>query len=56
MKKKEKKKHTNCPGSDPIVTRAQGKQDPKNHLRALPTMAPLTGPQRSARYKNESYK
>ena len=51
-----------------FVTRAQGKQDPENHIRALPTvasatdaavmpaMAPLTGPQRSAGYKNESYK
>ena len=26
-------------GSDPIVTRAQGKQDPENHIRALPTVA-----------------
>ena len=44
MKKKKKKKRysTNGPGSDPIVTRAQGKQDPESHLRALPTLASAT--------------
>ena len=47
-----------------FVTRAQGKQDPENHIWALLTvalatdlaMALLTGPQCSAGYKNESYK
>ena len=47
-----------------IVTRAQGKQDPENHIRALPTVASaqmpamelLTRPQHFAGYKNESYK
>ena len=29
-------------GSDPNVTRAQGKQDPENHIWALPTVASAT--------------
>ena len=29
-------------GSDLIVTRAQGKQDPENHIQALPTVALAT--------------
>ena len=29
-------------GGNPIVTRAQGKQDPENHIQALPTVASTT--------------
>ena len=29
-------------GSNPIVTRAQGKQDPENHIQALQTVASAT--------------
>ena len=29
-------------GSNLIVTRAQGKQDPENHIQALPTVASAT--------------
>ena len=29
-------------GSNPIVTRAQGKQDPETHIQTLPTVALAT--------------